>query len=173
MKTCPKCGAQLDDSALFCNVCGESLANDAPPVVEAQPVAAPVAQLQTNRSLAKYILLSLITFGIYGIVCMSKVSSDINIIASRYDGKKTTHFCLMSFVLAPITLSIYMFVWYHGLSARIGTELARRGIDYKFGSSDFWLWEVLGSLIVVGPFIYVYKLLKAMNLLAEDFNTKG
>ena len=54
-------------------------------------VQTPVAQLKTNRGLLKYILLSLITFGIYGIVAMSGVSSDINIAASRYDGKKTMH----------------------------------------------------------------------------------
>ena len=51
----------------------------------------PVGQLKTNKSLLKYIFLSLITFGIYAIVCMSSVSESINAIASRYDGKKTMH----------------------------------------------------------------------------------
>ena len=37
----------------------------------------------------------MITFGIYGIVVMSGVSTDINTIASRYDGKKTMHYCLV------------------------------------------------------------------------------
>ena len=50
---------------------------------------------------------------------------------------------------------------------------ARRGIDYSFGASTFWLWGILGSIIVVGPFIYTYKLLKSMNLLAADYNAKG
>lgn len=51
---------------------------------------APVTRvaLKMNRSLVKFILLSLITFGIYGIVVLSGISSDINTIASRYDGKK-------------------------------------------------------------------------------------
>ncbi len=137
------------------------------------PSAAPVGQLKTNRGLAKFILLSIVTLGIYAIVYMSGVSSDINIIASRYDGKKTKHYCLMLFILAPITLSIYAFVWYHGLSARIGNELKRRGIDYKFSAADYWLWSILGTLILVGPFIYIHKLSKAMNLLAEDYNTRG
>lgn len=52
-----------------------------------QTSTAPVGQLKTNKSLVKFILLSLITFGIYGIVILSSVSNDINIIASRYDGK--------------------------------------------------------------------------------------
>lgn len=137
------------------------------------PSTAPVGQLKTNRGLAKFILLTIVTLGIYAIIYMSGVSSDINIIASRYDGKKTTHYCLMLFVLAPITLSIYAFVWYHGLSARIGNELKRRAIDYKFSAADYWLWNVLGMLILVGPLIYVHKLSKAMNFLAEDYNTRG
>ena len=62
-------------------------------------VNAPVAQLKTDRSLAKFILLSLVTFGIYALVVMSGVSTDINTIASRYDGKKTMHFFLLTFIL--------------------------------------------------------------------------
>lgn len=49
----------------------------------------------------------------------------------------------------------------------------RRGIAYDFDASTFWLWGVLGSLIVVGPFIYTHKLLKAMNLLAANYNIRG
>ena len=135
--------------------------------------AAPVGQLKTNRGLLKFILLSIVTLGIYALVYFSSISTDINIIASRYDGKKTMHFCLMAFVLAPITLTIYMFVWYHKLSARIGSELQRRGIDYHFSAADFWLWDILGSLILVGPFIYIHKLSKAMNLLAKNYNQYG
>lgn len=135
--------------------------------------AAPVTQLNTNRGLIKFILLSIITFGIYSLIAFSGISSDINIIASRYDGKKTMHFCLMTFIIAPITLGIGGIVWYHNISARIGAELKRRNIDYSFGAKDFWIWNVLGLLIIVGPFIYIHKIFKAMNLLAEDFNQRG
>ena len=134
---------------------------------------APIGQLKTNKGLLKYILLSLITFGIYGIVVMSSVSNDINIVASRYDGKKTMHFCLLIFLVAPITLGIAGIVWYHKISARIGNELKRRNIAYSFGASDYWLWSVLGSLIIVGPFVYLHKLFKATNLMCEHYNTNG
>jgi len=134
---------------------------------------APVYKLKTNRGLIKYILLSLITFGIYGLVIMSCVSSDINIIASKYDGKKTMHFCLLAFIFSWLTFGIAPIVWYHRISARIGRELSRRGIAYSFGAGSFWGWNVLGSLIAIGPFIYVHKLFKAMNLLSEDYNING
>ncbi len=134
---------------------------------------APVAQITTKRGLLKFILLSLITFGIYSIVYFSSISSDINQIAARYDGKKTMHFCLLLFLVGPITCGIAYIVWYHKISARIGNELSRRGISYSFGAGSFWGWNVLGSFIVVGPFIYLHKLSKAMNLLCADYNVKG
>ena len=144
-----------------------------PPRMTPPPVAAPIAQLKTNRSLLKFILLSLVTFGIYSIVVMSSISTDINTIASRYDGKKTMHYCLVLFVLSGLTLGIFPLIWKHQLSERIGNELTRRGIDFQFGAETFWLWGVLGSFILVGPFIYTHKLLQSMNLLCEDYNVHG
>ena len=134
---------------------------------------APVGQRKTNKGLLKTILLSLITFGIYPLVVMSAVSNDINIVASRYDGKKTMHFCLLAFIVVPITFGIAGIVWYHRISNRIGNELKRRGIAYSFSASDYWLWNVLGSLIVVGPFVYLHKMFKAVNLMNADYNVNG
>ena len=134
---------------------------------------APVGQLKTNKGLVKTILLSLITFGIYGLVVMSAVSNDINIVASRNDGKKTMHYCLLSYIIAPITFGIGGIVWSHKISNRIGAELKRRGIAYDFSATDYWLWNVLGSLIIVGPFIYLHKMFKAVNKMNAHYNING
>lgn len=141
--------------------------------VNVQAPITPIAQLKTNRGMVKYILLSAITFGIYGLVVMSGVSTDINLIASRYDGKKTMHYCLLYFIFSWLTLGIAPIVWTHKISARIGKELSRRGISYSFGAGSYWGWNILGSLIVVGPFIYLHKFFKAMNLLAQNYNING
>lgn len=134
---------------------------------------APRRQLKTNKSLLKTILLSMITCGIYPLIVMSEISTDINVVASGHDGKNTMHFCLVAFIIAPITCGIGGIVWYHNISARIGDELKRRGIAYNFGAADFWLWNVLGSMIGVGPFIYMYKMFKAVNELNADYNING
>lgn len=134
---------------------------------------APVGQLKTNKGLLKTILLSLITFGIYPLVVMSAVSNEINIVASRYDGKKTMHFCLLLFIVAPITLGIAGIVWYHKISNRIGAELKRRGIDYSFSAGTYWGWNVLGCLIGIGPLVYLHKLFKAVNKLNAHYNVNG
>ena len=137
------------------------------------PATAPVGKLKTNRGLLKMILLSLVTFGIYPLVLYSAISGDINTIASRYDGKKTMHYCLLVFVIQPLTLGIGSLVWIHRVSNRIGDELKRRGINYSFSAGTYWLWCVLGSLIGIGPLVYTHKLLKAMNKLSEHYNMYG
>lgn len=138
-----------------------------------QPSQAPVGQLKTNRSLLKFVLLGIVTLGIYPIIFYSGISNDINIIATRYDGKKTMHYCLLLFVIAPITLGIAYLVWFHRISERIGNELKRRNIPYSFGARDFWLWDMLGALIIVGPFIYLHKLANASNKIAAHYNVNG
>ena len=83
------------------------------------------------------------------------------------------HFCLLLFVVAPLTLGIASIVWIHKLSNRIGNELSRRQLNYQFSAGTFWGWCILGSIIVVGPFIYLHKLCKSMNMICEDYNQKG
>lgn len=164
---CPRCGYEMPDKAEICLACGYEVV----PQTSSEP--GPVGQLDTRRSLLKYVLLSILTLGLYGMAVMSAVSADLNIIAYRHDGRKTMHFMSLIFVFTPLTLGIGPFVWYHRLSNRIGTELHRRGIAYGFDAGTFWLWNVLGLLIIVGPLVYMHKLLTAMNLLAEDYNVNG
>ena len=132
----------------------------------------PKLVMPTKRGLGRMIFLGLITLGIYPTVIFSKIVTELNILASRYDGKRTVTFFGM-LMLAPLTLGIYSFVWFHKLCGRIGDELQRRGVEYKFGPAHFWLWNILGSFILVGPFVFLHKLMKSMNLLNKDFNVKG
>lgn len=143
-----------------------------PPLPPQQP---PVRQsnLRTKRSLLKYVLLGLITLGIYDIWQMSEVGETLNLIATRRDGKRTMHYCLMFFLVGWLTLGIGWLVWFHKLSSRIGTEQAARGLPVTVTAATYWLWNILGSLIIVGTFIYTYKLLHAMNDLCADYNARG
>ena len=159
------------------SVVTEKEAEEAFPVIRpaartaARP-AAPRVQLPTKRGLGKMIFLGILTAGIYPTVIWSRMVAELNIAASRYDGERTVSYFGM-LMLAPITLGIFPLVWIHNFCHRIGQELRRRRIDYKFGPRTFWLWGVLGALIIVGPFIYCHKLMQAMNRLNADFNING
>ena len=147
----------------------------APPQFQPEPPqgAAPAVQLRTDRSLAKFILLSIITFGIYGLVVMCKISTEINTVASPYDGKKTMHFALVALIFTVLSCGIVPIVWTHRISNRIGDEARRRGLPCDFGAKDYWIWGVLLSCIIVGPFIYYHKFLSAMNMINADYNARG
>lgn len=126
--------------------------------------------MKANRGMIKTILLSIITFGIYGIYFSTKIGLDLNELAP--EKKKTMNFCLVFFIFSWLTCGIVPLVWIHRVSAKAGACLQDRGINYKFKASTFWVWGVLGSLIAIGPFVYLHKLCKAMNLLAKDQNEK-
>ena len=196
---CYYCGADVPENQKYCIYCGTEQAKSAEipmwndlereislrdisagseePVSEVRYVMErgiqePRIQLPVQRSLGKMFFLGLLTLGIYPVVIWSRIVTELNIAASRYDGKRTVSYfgaCL----LTPITLSVFAWVWMHKLCNRIGAELERRNIDYSFDASTFWLWGVLGSFILVGPFIFTHKLMKAMNLINEDFNLRG
>ena len=135
-----------------------------------EPRPSAFIQLHTEGNILKFIFLSFITFGIYYIIVFSNISKKINIIAQRYDDKKTADFRLIAFIAAPATFGIGFFVWHYKLTARIEQELKRRNIGYCFGRKDFWIWNVLGIMIIIGPLLYLYKLFTAMNFISEDFN---
>lgn len=126
--------------------------------------------LRTERSFVAYFFLNLITLGLYSLVQVSHIGSEVNLIASEHDGKHTMHFCLIFFLFGWMTLGIATLVWYHRISNRIGNELRRRGVASDFGADTFWLWFILGSLIYIGPFVYIYKRIAAMNQLNDLYN---
>ncbi|MBQ3066204.1 MAG: DUF4234 domain-containing protein [Clostridia bacterium] len=190
MSNCPNCNAVIDDNAAFCTSCGTKI--EAPVQQAQQPVqqaqqpnivinnttaaasfaGRPALQLATNRGMLKMIFFTLITFGIYAMVVWNRMAAELDIVASRYDGKRTCPYFAMVF-LTPFTLGIYTFVWIHGFCNRLGTEVKRRGYNYNFSASDFWLWGMLGSLIFIGPFVYLHKLTKSMNMVNASYNLYG
>ena len=132
----------------------------------------PQLKLPAERGLGKMFFLGLLTAGIYPTVIWSRIVTELNIAASRYDGERTVSYFGM-LMLSPITFGIYPLVWMHHFCDRISRELARRNSDYKFGPSDFWLWGVLGSLILAGPLVFTHKLMHAMNKINTHYNVYG
>lgn len=131
-----------------------------------------VVPLPENRGLGKMILWGILTIGAYPMYIYTVISQEINRIG-REDGKKTMNYLWVAWLLTWVTCLIYSFVWTHGYCNRVRDALAARGIDYRFSARDFWLWSVLGILIIVGPLVFVYKLMKASNLLATSYNSQA
>lgn len=174
------------------------------PLLDFRNAPASALKLPVKRSLWKMILFGILTLGIYPMVIWSRLVSEVDLVASRYDGERSMPFFAAA-MLAPLTMGIHTLVWFNKLCNRIGRELQRRSIPYAFGARDFWLWAFLMSLLsgiclticivlaslrfdayiviwvllavafltLTGPFLFTAKLMKAMNLLNEDYNTNG
>ncbi len=152
--------------------------NNGQPVTNYQPVqnyqSYSKIQMKTDRSMIMYIILTMITCGIYGIYFYAKIGDDMNIIASRRDGQKTLNYWLVALLLNGLTCGILGVVWFHCISERVGDEARARGINTNFGASTYWLWYVLGSFLCgIGPFVYLYKLCQTMNDISKNYNAYG
>lgn len=126
--------------------------------------------LKSNRKLWKFAVLGLITLGIYPIVQYTQISRELNRIVGGRDGKKTMHFCLMLFVFFPLTLTAAGYVWSHRLCNRMGVELARRGLPYRFSAGTFWSRNIFSILLVLAAVLgavyalYIQLPLPQLNL---------
>ena len=124
-------------------------------------------KLSTNRSMWKFMILSLLTFGIYSFAFFIPMAFDLEKINPQ--GKKLMNY-IWAYFLALLTMSIVIDIWHYQLASCVSEALEARNIDYGFGTEDFWKWFIFGSFILVGPFVYFHKLCKAMNLLCEHYN---
>lgn len=127
----------------------------------------------TNRKMWKLVIYGILTLGIYPLVIWTMMTDDLNMIATPHDGKKTMHYCLLAFLVGIITLGIGFLVWNHNFANRLGDEARRRGISTNLSASSFWLWDFLGSLIIVGPFVYMHKVCETIDALGENYNQFG
>ena len=128
-------------------------------------------KLKTNRNMWKLMILSILTFGLYTIMFFIPLSFDLDIVDPKRERGKTMNF-LLAYILSIFTFQSVIIVWHYHIAERIEEALSRRNIEYDFGTDDFWKWYFLGSLILVGPFIYFHRLCKAMNLLCENYNQR-
>jgi hypothetical protein len=81
----------------------------------------------------------MITLGIYGHLVMHGLAFDVNLIAGRYDQKRSMNYALLWFLVAPVTLGIAGIVWLYNICMRIIAEFKRRDMEYKIDGKIFWI----------------------------------
>ena len=117
-----------------------------------------------ERSMFSYIILSILTLGIYHIVFWTKLSKDVNALCEG-DGKKTMKY-VFCFLLNIVTVGIFGFVWKYKLAKRLQENATR--YDLKFSES--------GALVVVLAIVFAlfpvaqFVLVKNFNRMAVAYN---
>ena len=123
-----------------------------------------------ERGLVSLILLSMVTFGIYGLYWYYKLAKDVNTICEG-DGKKTAGL-LKLILLGIITFGIYTIIWIYMLGDRLQDNAQKYNLTFKESGGTILLWFLLGSFIIVGPFVALHIIIKNTNALAAEYNKK-
>ncbi|WP_455950661.1 DUF4234 domain-containing protein [Eubacterium sp.] len=190
---CPKCGKEVPDSTKFCPSCGEDLslgkkvqdaANNAFQQTEKEMGSAfnemrdsfngtssNGGRLKDDRGLLSYILLSIITCGIYSYYFIYKIAKDVNV-ACDGDGQNTSG--LAAFILlSMITCGIYTWFWYYNLGNRLAANAPRYGMTFQENGTTILLWQIFGSFLCgIGPFVAMHILIKNTNQICNAYNRK-
>lgn len=123
-----------------------------------------------DRNFVKWVLLSLVTCGIYDLYFIYKLTQDINIVCNG-DGDETPGFG-MFILLSIVTCGIYTYYWYY----KLGDRMQKNGPRYQVAineSGSTILLLLLINLISggIGTIIATYFVIKNMNTLAVAYNS--
>ncbi len=127
--------------------------------------------LKTDRRFWKYLIFSIVTLGVYGIVFMCRYVRDLNTVCER-DGKKTMNY-IGACLLAIITFGVYGIIWVFQIGKRLEHGAVMRGLPPQTSGGSLLRWYLLGAFIIVGPFVARAKMIDALNALCADYNAKG
>jgi len=122
----------------------------------------------SQRSLASFIFLNIITLGIYGIFWGFYFVNDVNKVCEG-DGRQSLNFILVC-LLSMVTCGIYGLVWMYDQQDRLKAAGLKYNIMIMETGKEVILWEIFGSLIIVGPFIALNIMIKSINVLANIYN---
>ena len=125
--------------------------------------------MKENRSLIKYLLLNLITVGIYSLFFWSCYAKDMNTMCAG-DGRKTRG-VIGRILLSAVTLGIYELVWQYKAGDRIAANCGKMGVAVNVTGGSVLLWSTVGILLFgIGPLVAVRKLIRGINALSAAYN---
>ena len=129
-------------------------------------------KVNQNRSLAMYIILTILTLGIYALYNIYSIAKDVNTMCEG-DGERTTGL-FMFIVLTVITCGIYAFVWYYKLGNRLKANGPKYGVNINENGDTVLLCMILGTMICcIASFVGFHIIFKNCNALATAYNNGG
>lgn len=196
---CGNCGTQIPDNSQFCPNCGASTgapAGNAAPQGQWQQPAQPAYRqpyqaqgqyygqaamqqppqayansrpLKDDRSLALYIVLSIVTCGIYSWWFIHSMAEDLNV-ACEGDGEETPGLA-QYILLSLITCGIYNIWWIYKVGNRLSANAPRYGMRFQENGTTLLMWYIVGLLVCgIGSFVAIYMMIKNMNQIARAYN---
>lgn len=126
-------------------------------------------RLRTDRNLLVFILLSLVTCGIYELWFIYQLAQDVNT-ACEGDGEKTSG--LVAFILLSIvTCGIYEIYWLYKIGNRLNARAQYYGIPMQENGTTVLMWLIFGSFLCgIGSFVAFHIVIKNTNKVCDGYN---
>ena len=124
-----------------------------------------------KRSLIEFIVLSLITCGIYSIIFFFCWTNDVNRICQG-DGETSPNYIVV-LLLTIVTCGLYGVYWIYKQANRLAKIAPQYGLTIVETGGTVLLWYIIGSFLCgIGTLIGTNILIKNLNLLGEAYNRK-
>ena len=125
-----------------------------------------------KRSGIAFVLLGIITLGIYPIVVLSHVRTEVNALNANNGVKKQMPF-FWAYVLGLITYGIVPIVWLARIAEKVQiAALERKVTSTRISKAFVACWLLFGSYIIVGPFLVFCRFFKLLNLVEQAENQR-
>lgn len=127
--------------------------------------------LKTDRNVIIYLLLTIVTCGIYSLFFFYHMIQDINT-ACEGDGQRTPG--LLAFILLGIiTCGIYDIYWYYKVANRLQQNAPRYNMFFTENGTSVLLWMLIGWLLCgIGPLVGLHIIMKNTNALCIAYNRR-
>lgn len=138
-----------------------------------QPAPAPMGYtpIKTDRGVIGWLLLSIVTCGIYSYYFLYCLARDINVMCQD-DGDSTpglAEFILLSFV----TCGFYALYWYYKIGNRLQANAPRYGLMFQENGTTVLMWQIVGALLCgLGPIFAMNIIIKNTNAMATAYNVR-
>lgn len=119
-----------------------------------------------ERSMVKFVLLTIFTGGIYRLFFYYKLSLDVDAVCEG-DGLSASNY-MAALLLSMLTFGIYSLYWLYKLAQRMHVNAPRYGTKMMEDGCDILILDVLS-----GGLISAYELIKYMNRIALEYNQSG
>lgn len=188
---CQNCGKEMEEGTRFCPSCGadnsltQKITGAATDMIRSteRELGSAISDIQgsfsgaqyagerlkTDRGIVSYIILSIITCGIYSWYFLYKMARDVNIAC---DGDNENTAGLIAFILLSIvTCGIYSWIWYYKLGNRLANNAPRYGLTFQENGTTVLLWLIFGVVLCgIGPLIAWNILIKNTNAICNAYN---
>lgn len=125
--------------------------------------------IKEDRSIVTYILLTIVTCGLYGFYFIYKLAEDVNVVCAG-DGKETPGI-LKYILLTLVTCGIYGFYWMYCLGNRLSENAPRYGLGFSENGTTVLMWQIFGILLCgIGSLFSMHIIIKNTNALAIEYN---